>query len=111
MNPTKTFKKANIELQGGMLVVNTLYSNRLGLHRNVVIEYKDRNSIVVTADSVIFDVSFNTGSFNLDEITPASIETYKPWPWSKPRQRSRQHVEYLETEKRTYTSNHFTIIE
>ncbi len=109
---TKEFKIANISMRDGHLEIDGNRSSRLNRHRNVIIELDEKsNRIKVTGEKVFFGVGFNKGEFDLDEITEDSTELYKPWPWSSPKRRSLNWVEYLKTEKRTYTSNNWVIIE
>lgn len=101
---------AGIDTHDGHLVIDTKFSNKFNLHRNVEYEINN-NTITVTGDKILYGVDLYKGGYALDEITEDSKELYKPWFWSKPRLRSSNIVEYLVADKRTYTSNNFTIIE
>lgn len=101
--------KAGIYITQGMLVVDFTSYNRVTLHYDIEYSVED-NNIIVTGDKALFDVSLTKGEFDISLITKDSITYQKLFPWSKSKPISKNWVEYKDRKRKTYTSNHFTII-
>lgn len=101
---------AGINFIDGVLVIDKTRHCPENKVYNVFIEVSN-NRIHVRADKPMWGIALNKGEFDINKITEDSIQEYKPWPWSKPKKRSLNIVEYLERKNVNYYSDKWVIIE
>ena len=110
----KHFDNAGITIDGGTLIINTVFVHMLAHYTNVDVTIDENNhTITVKANRRMFELNWTFADYDPKDVIESDTELYRPWPWSKPRLRVKQNcmIELRERPERTFKTNNYLIIE